>query len=43
MNVSEKTMARRLIPTLPGGGYLLGDAEYDATLYMIWQPKQGFS
>jgi hypothetical protein len=30
MNVSEKTMARRLIPTLPGGGYLLGDAEYDA-------------
>src|SRR5271154_620731 len=29
MNVSEKTMARQLIPTLPGGGYLLGDPEYD--------------
>lgn len=30
MNVSEKTMAQTLIPTLPGGGYLLADAEYDA-------------
>lgn len=30
MNCSEKTMARQLIPTLPGGGYLLGDAEYDS-------------
>jgi hypothetical protein len=30
MNVSEKTMARHLIPALPGGGYLLGDAQYDA-------------
>lgn len=30
MNVSEKTMAQALIPTLPGGGYLLADAEYDA-------------
>jgi hypothetical protein len=29
MNVSEKTMARQLIPSLPGGGYLLGDPEYD--------------
>jgi hypothetical protein len=29
MNVSEKTMARRLIPTLPGSGYLLGDPEFD--------------
>ena len=29
MNHSEKTMARTLIPMLPGGGYLLGDAEYD--------------
>jgi len=35
MNVSEKTMARRLIPTLPGGGYLLGEAEYDATLIYL--------
>lgn len=31
MNVSEKTMARQLIPSLPGSGYLLGDTEYDAT------------
>jgi hypothetical protein len=30
MNKSEKTMARQLIPTLPGGGYLLGDPEYDS-------------
>lgn len=29
MNYSERTMARRLIPSLPGSGYLLGDAEYD--------------
>lgn len=30
MNVSEKTIARELIPSLPGCGYLLGDSEYDA-------------
>jgi Transposase DDE domain len=30
MNKSEKTMARQLIPTLPGSGYLLGDPEYDS-------------
>jgi hypothetical protein len=30
MNVSEKTMARALIATLPGEGYLLADAEYDS-------------
>jgi Transposase DDE domain len=30
MNTSEKTMARHLIPDLPGGGYLLGDPEYDS-------------
>ena len=29
MNTSEKVMAARLIPTLPGVGYLLGDTEYD--------------
>lgn len=29
MNCSERTIARRLIPTLPGSGYLLGDSEYD--------------
>ena len=31
MNRSEKTIARLLIPTLPGEGYLLGDPEYDCT------------
>jgi hypothetical protein len=30
MNVSEKTMARHLIATLGGTGYLLGDQQYDA-------------
>jgi Transposase DDE domain len=30
MNKSEKTMARELIPDLPGGGYLLADSEYDS-------------
>lgn len=30
INVSEKTMAAELIPTLPGEGYLLGDSEYDS-------------
>jgi hypothetical protein len=30
MNRSEKTMARVLIPTLPGGGYLLADTEFDS-------------
>lgn len=29
MNRSEKTMARQLISTLPGEGYLLADPEYD--------------
>lgn len=29
MNVSEKTMAATLIPTLLGNGYLLGDGNYD--------------
>jgi hypothetical protein len=31
MNRSEKTMARQLIPTLPGEGYLLADPEYDCS------------
>jgi hypothetical protein len=30
MNYSERTMAKRLIPSLPGSGYLLGDSEYDS-------------
>jgi hypothetical protein len=29
MNTSEKTVARLLIPSLPGAGYLLGDPEFD--------------
>jgi hypothetical protein len=29
MNTSEKVMAAKLIPDLPGEGYLLGDTEYD--------------
>jgi hypothetical protein len=31
MNVSEKTVAKRLIPQLHGRGYLLGDGDYDAS------------
>jgi hypothetical protein len=30
MNKSEKVMGRYLIPSLTGGGYLLGDPEYDS-------------
>ena len=30
MNFSENTMARILIPTLPGTGYLLGDTAFDS-------------
>jgi len=30
MNCSEKTVAKSLVPRLPPGGYLLGDAEYDS-------------
>jgi hypothetical protein len=30
MNCSEPTMARWLIPSLPGSGYLLGDPAYDS-------------
>jgi hypothetical protein len=29
INTSEKVMAAKLIPALPGEGYLLGDTEYD--------------
>jgi hypothetical protein len=41
MNVSEKTMARRLIPHLPDGGYLLADAEYDCTALYDLAAEQG--
>ena len=30
LNTSEKVVARRLIPQLSGGGYLLADGNYDA-------------
>jgi hypothetical protein len=30
MNASEKTVARDLLSTLPGGGYVLGDGEFDS-------------
>lgn len=42
MNVSEKTMARHLIPTLPGGGYLLGDSQYDANPVYDLAAQNGF-
>lgn len=50
MNVSEKTIAAVLIPTLAGTGYLLGDGEYDtnhlhdaahAAGYQLVAPKRG--
>jgi hypothetical protein len=41
MNKSEKTMARELIPTLPGGGYLLGDPEYDSNPLHELAEQQG--
>jgi hypothetical protein len=42
MNVSEKTMARHLIPTLPGGGYLLADSQYDANPLYDLAAEAGF-
>jgi hypothetical protein len=42
MNVSEKTMASHLIPTLPGGGYLLGDSQYDANPLYDLAAEAGF-
>ena len=30
LNISEKVVARRLLPQLPGAGYLLADGNYDA-------------
>lgn len=42
MNASEKTMARHLIPTLPGGGYLLGDVQYDVGYLYDLAAEAGF-
>ena len=50
MNTSEKVMAAKLIPTLPGEGYLLADTEYDTNRlhdlaheagHQIVAPKRG--
>lgn len=42
MNASEKTMARHLIPTLVGGGYLLGDVQYDVSYLYELATEAGF-
>jgi hypothetical protein len=42
MNVSEKCMARHLIPALPGGGYLLADSQYDANPLYDLAAEAGF-
>lgn len=42
MNTAETLMARHLIPSLLGGGYLLGDTHYDANLLYDMATKQGF-
>lgn len=42
MNQSEKTMARQLIPNLPGEGYLLGDAEYDSNALYDMAHEAGY-
>lgn len=42
MNTSEKAMARLLIPTLPGSGYLLADTQYDANPLYDLATEAGF-
>ena len=42
MNTSEKAMARCLIPTIQGGGYLLADTQYDANPLYDLAAKAGF-
>lgn len=42
MNASEKTMAGCLIPTLPGGGYLLADSQYDVNNLYDLATQNGF-
>ena len=42
MNVSEKTVARQLFESLPGGGYLLGDTQYDANGLFDAAAQAGF-
>jgi hypothetical protein len=42
MNVNEKRIAAGLIPTLPGGGYLLADTNYDANYLYDAAEQAGF-
>jgi hypothetical protein len=42
MNSSEKTVARRLMESLVGGGYLLADSQYDANYLYDAAEKAGF-
>jgi hypothetical protein len=42
INVSEKTMARWLMPDLPGGGYLVGDMQYDVNYLYDAAAESGF-
>jgi hypothetical protein len=42
MNMSEKTIARRLMESLVGGGYLLADSQYDTNNLYDAAAKAGF-
>jgi hypothetical protein len=42
LSTSEKTLARELIPTLPAGGYLLADSEYDCAPLYDLAAKAGY-
>ena len=42
MNKSEKMMARELIPSLPGSGYLVGDTEYDSNVLYDLANEAGY-
>lgn len=42
MNTSEKTTARGMIESLPGGGYLVGDSQYDVGYLYDLAAKEGF-
>jgi hypothetical protein len=42
LNISEKVVARRLIPPLSGGGYLLADGNYDANPLFDLAGAQGY-
>ena len=42
MNVGEATMARRMIALLEGGGYLLGDCQYDSNALHALAREHGY-